>query len=364
MTNPINVKFLRDLRYGGPSDQLATIADDLAAFVSAATTSIEVAIYDFRLADPGIIETVVGAFTAAADRGVAVRIAYDAGKPADGTGADFAALGADPAPVGTGDFLNQHLGSTAVSLKPIRAGGQLMHSKYILRDAAGTASTAVWTGSTNFTEDAWTRQENNVITVADRAMAESYLVDFEQMWQTGGIHNAGLHGGGSTTIDGVNVGWDFCPGDGRAVNDALAARVAAARERLIVATMVLSSHEVLASLAAAVAAGVALSGIYDGAQMDPIVRQWRNSPRLGQVLADWERVVTHLVRKESTPYTPTSVHDFMHLKVLISDGILTTGSYNFSGNAERNAENQLHVDDPLTLEAYTAYLDAVIAEYR
>lgn len=53
----------------------------------------------------------------------------------------------------------------------------------------------------------------------------------------------------------------------------------------------------------------------------------------------------------------------MHLKVLITDDTLTTGSYNFSGNAERNAENQIHLDDPDTVAAYADYLGAVVSTY-
>jgi phosphatidylserine/phosphatidylglycerophosphate/cardiolipin synthase-like enzyme len=49
--------------------------------------------------------------------------------------------------------------------------------------------------------------------------------------------------------------------------------------------------------------------------------------------------------------------------VLIADGTVVTGSYNFSANAERNAENQLHLDDPATVSAYTDYLAAVTAAY-
>ena len=58
-----------------------------------------------------------------------------------------------------------------------------MHSKYVVRDggleadAAGRA--AVWTGSTNFTDDAWTRQENNIITVSSAEVAAGYRRDFD-----------------------------------------------------------------------------------------------------------------------------------------------------------------------------------------
>jgi phosphatidylserine/phosphatidylglycerophosphate/cardiolipin synthase-like enzyme len=362
MNDALHVTFLRDRRHGGPAGQAAAVADELAAFVAAATSSVDIAIYDFRLSDPALVATVIGSLTAAADRGVTVRIGYDAGKPAVATARTFAALQADPAPPGTGDFLTSQLDGTKVTLQPIKAGGQLMHSKYVVRDPA-SARAAVWTGSANFTDDAWSRQENNIITIANHTMAASYRKDFEEMWASGTITGAGRDDIGRTRIGGHSVGWDFCPGDGPAVNLALAARVSAARNRLVVAAMVLTSHEVLGALAGAVDRGVPLTGIYDSGQMDPIVKQWRLNPKDTAVVADWEKVSARLTHKRSLPYSPTGTHNFMHLKVLLSDDVLTTGSYNFSANAEHNAENQLHVSDPATVSAYADYLDTVIAAY-
>ena len=54
----------------------------------------------------------------------------------------------------------------------------------------------------------------------------------------------------------------------------------------------------------------------------------------------------------------------MHLKVLLADDPVTTGSYNFSANAERNAENQVHLNDPATVAAYDTYLHTVIDDYQ
>jgi phosphatidylserine/phosphatidylglycerophosphate/cardiolipin synthase-like enzyme len=108
---------------------------------------------------------------------------------------------------------------------------------------------------------------------------------------------------------------------------------------------------------------VPLTGIFDGGQMDPIVRQWKKIPADTQVVANWERVSALLSDKQSAPYTPDGPHDFMHLKVLVADDTVVTGSYNFSANAEHNAENQIHLDDPVTVAAYVAYLDTVIATY-
>jgi phosphatidylserine/phosphatidylglycerophosphate/cardiolipin synthase-like enzyme len=363
MADSPTVIFLRDVQHGGAPDQAARLAGSLADFAAAATASLDVAIYDFRLADPGLSTTVVDALAGAAARGVTVRIGYDAGKPQPATAADFAALQADPAPPGTAEWVAEHFAGTGVTVEAIHGGRQLMHSKYVVRDAGGTGAPAVWTGSANFTDDAWNRQENNVVLLPGAAVAAGYRADFDQMWSTAAIRNTG-HDPGSMPLGAGTVGWDFSPADGKAINAALAERIGQARTRIVIGTMVLTSHEVLAALVEALGRGVPVTGVYDGGQMDAIVAQdWVPNPHAAGVLADWRTVSAHLARKDSTPYTPTSVHDFMHLKVLLTDDVLTTGSYNFSTNAEKNAENQIHLDDPHTVAAYADYLGAVVAAY-
>jgi phosphatidylserine/phosphatidylglycerophosphate/cardiolipin synthase-like enzyme len=361
--DPITVTFLRDVDHGGSADQLATTADALARFVSAATQSVDIAIYDFRLSDPSARDTVVGAVRAAAARGVRVRIGYDAGKPARADFATFSAWEADPAPPGTAEWVTEHFSDTTVQALAVVGGHQLMHSKYIVRDA-GTDAACVWTGSTNFTDAAWTRQENNIITITDQRMSTAYRADFDELWAGGRIGGTARGSEGSDTVGGGTLGWDFCPGDGWAVNAAVAQRITDANQRLIVASMVLTSPEVLAAVGDALDRGVAVTGIYDGGQMDPIVTRWTTNPRDAELVATWEKVSQHLVAKHSAPYTKTGPHDFMHLKVMISDGVLTTGSYNFSTNAEHNAENQIHLTDPATVNDYIDYLTTIINTYR
>jgi phosphatidylserine/phosphatidylglycerophosphate/cardiolipin synthase-like enzyme len=366
----ISTLFLRDTHHGGAFGQLTEVAGALADLVGAASSAVDVAIYDLRLSDPQAASIVVDALIQAAQRGVVVRVAYDAGKPPAQTTTAFAAVGGDPAPVGTHDWVTQHFGGTPVQTRAIKAAPQLMHSKYVVRDAprngqaAGhDATSAVWTGSTNFTDDAWTRQENNIIILPGADLAAGYQADFDQLWTTGSIKKTGAGDVGDTTVDGATVGWDFSPGDGPALDAGLVERIRGARERLIVAAMVLTSHDVLAALADAIDRGVAVSGIYDGGQMDPIVRQWQDNPHDAEALDAWTAVSAELARKDSTPYSPTGPHDFMHLKVLVSDGTVSTGSYNFSANAERNAENQVHLDDPTTVAAYVDFLATVIQAY-
>lgn len=97
----------------------AAIARELAAFVAGARRSLDIAAYDFRLSDP-LKEIVAGALRDRAQAGVAIRIAYDADKP----DAPRVATGMDPAPAGTGAFVQ------SFGYPWRRIGGmKLMHNK-------------------------------------------------------------------------------------------------------------------------------------------------------------------------------------------------------------------------------------------
>jgi phosphatidylserine/phosphatidylglycerophosphate/cardiolipin synthase-like enzyme len=359
MSSPIDVLLLRDITHGGDPDQAAAVAGRFADFVGQSKYSLDLAVYDFRLS-PALAGPIVDALTAAAGRGVRVRLAYDAGKPAEATQATFTALAADPAPGGTAQWVKDHFTGTPVLIKAITApSGQLMHSKYIVRDA-GHRHAAVWTGSANWTDDAWNRQENNLLTILSSPLASGYRADFDQLWAAGRITGTGAGDAGSTTVAGVRLGWDFAPADGTGIDSYLVQQVQAARRRIVLASMVITSHPLLAALADAVHRGVEVSGAYDGGQMGPIARQWHDP----DVLGHWKLLQDRLVGKPSRPYTPTSVHDFMHSKILVADGHLATGSYNFSANAQKNAENQLQFVNHRLADQFAAYAEAIAATYR
>jgi hypothetical protein len=117
-----------------------------------------------------------------------------------------------------------------------------MHSKYIVRDPQGEGA-AVWTGSTNFTDAASTRQENDIITIADTQRAQAHRADSDQLWARHTIGGTGRGGGGDHQVGGGTLGWDFFPGDGQAINSSLADRISTARRRVIVGSVVLASPE-------------------------------------------------------------------------------------------------------------------------
>ena len=51
---------------------------------------------------------------------------------------------------------------------------------------------AVWTGSTNWTDDSWTRCENVIVLVGSEAVAAAYTKDFEQLWTSRAVERSGF----------------------------------------------------------------------------------------------------------------------------------------------------------------------------
>jgi phosphatidylserine/phosphatidylglycerophosphate/cardiolipin synthase-like enzyme len=366
----LEVTFLRDTAHFPSASQPADTAKMLAQFVQAAKSSLDIAIYDFKLSD-GLGGTVADAFKSAAGKGVKVRIGYDANKPPAQTITAFEASGADPAPVGTEQWLKEHFdGVDGIELKPIISpGSKLMHSKYIVRDRDSDEA-AVWMGSANFTDGAWTRQENNIVRLNSTALATAYGQDFDEMWTNGTITKAGVGDDGSTAVDGTDVAWQFSPGEGAKIDAHLASVIKSATAKLRISSMVITSHAVLSALDEATTSnGVTLDGVYDGGEMQGIEKEWAKSAGEGhatskEALTLWEKVSAHLSAKPSAPYSETGPHDFMHNKTVVKDeALVVTGSYNFSKNAEGNAENQLTLTDQAIAQSYAAYIKTLIDKY-
>jgi phosphatidylserine/phosphatidylglycerophosphate/cardiolipin synthase-like enzyme len=354
-------------------DQALQAAGAFAGFIGGATASLDIAIYDFRLLAGALTDQFVGAVRAAAERGVSVRLAYDKTQETadDVTLKAFGDAGGDPAPVGTHIFLAAAGFPAGVQVRAIQEeaidpGHQIMHQKYMVRDA-GTSAAAVLMGSANFTTDAWGIQDNNVLVITGAAdLAAAYEQDFTELWDTQRLAGTGAGDAGSVTVSGINIGYSFAPGEGRATEADIAAVVAAATTRIRVASMVLSSPKILQALANQINAGRDVAGIYDGPEMHDVVKAWQKgapgSPS-AQHLALWQAVAPHLTAKKSVPFTATGPHNFMHNKVVVADDIVSTGSFNLSTNATRNAENVLRITSSDLASQYTAYVDRLVQTY-
>ena len=339
----------------------AQIAGLLAEFLNAAKTSLHVAIYDFRLSEV-TAGAVVGALRSRAAAGVDVRIVYDAGKPH----AAFPGSGADPAPPGTADFVRRI--DAKVQSKAITGGDpqmpKLMHHKYVIRDGH-TPAGAVWTGSTNFTDDSWSLMENNIVRIDSPELCAYYETDFGELWEKGDIATTGARDVGTVTVGGAAVKVAFSPGEGRSIDLDVAHLIRSARRRLKVCSMLITSGGILGALADVLQKAhlAEFGGVYDETQMESVVEQWKTGPSAWKIPV-FRDIASKLSGKRSTPYSPTSKHDFMHNKVVVADDAVVTGSYNLSHSATENAENLLVIHDRDLADRYVAYIDGLVQRYK
>ena len=307
-----------------PADQpnLAAMTTAFCNFVENAHSTLYIAAYHFKFFDAVAVQ-IRDALAACVARGVEVKIAYfdepkrgTVSKSAYGGDAGGASIFADAGV--HADYTNKGIHLKAIQSidisnlpegvvgAPIEGDGALMHSKYIVRDNA-----AVWMGSANFTEDGWGLQDNNVLVFeAAPELAAYYTTDFEDLWHYGRIAGTGKDDTGTLVIDGDTLSVDFSPGDGKAIDRAIASLIDQAEATLHVASMVISSTAVLQALANAVDRGVTLTGTFDGPQMKGVVSQWQR------------------------------------------------------GNATRNAENVINLTDAGLAAHYVEYIEKLVAMYK
>jgi len=327
----------------------------LTAFIRAARQTLDLAVYDMRFGDP-LKAALSSALRDRAEAGVQIRFCYDGDKPVQPN----VAAGQDPAPAGTGAFV-QSLGYPWRRI----SGMKLMHSKFIVRDRQ-----SVWTGSTNMTDDAFMLMENNILEIDSPALAGYYARDFEQLWEKENFDNTGEIQTAPVPITFSDQSGTarvmFSPGCGSVIDAEVAQRVRAARRRVRICSLLINSGTLISELGNLLRRNdVKVDGIYDRTQMADVYRQWQEVPSNRWKIGALQEIVAgaHLVGKNSTPYTPTSKHDFMHNKVLVVDDTVITGSYNFSRSAEFNAENILFIESPPLAESYSSYIDHLIQKY-
>jgi phosphatidylserine/phosphatidylglycerophosphate/cardiolipin synthase-like enzyme len=328
--------------------QPVEIAQALHDFLAAARTSLDLALYDFKL-EPGTEELVVDTIEEAGRRGVAVRIAYNA---------DYRApIPVPPPPESTPEDIER----LTVPTKPIAGIPDLMHHKYVVRDRA-----SVWTGSANWTDDSWSREENVIVVVDSPELGHAFTLDFEQLWTTGNVAESGRVEPRPVEVDGIEVRPWFCPGFGDALSHRIAKHIGRAKRRVRICSPVITAAPILATLAQVIADGkVDIAGAVDQPQIEEVRDQWGPTgvsswklPLLRQVIDSG-----HFVGKRSTPWGPGTLHDYMHAKVTVADDVVFVGSFNLSHSGEQNAENMLEIHDPALAERLAGFVDGVRARY-
>ena len=159
---PVNTAIAR-----GENAQTVSIVDKVLSRINVAQYSIDVALYSLS----GTVGTnIAAALVSAKNRGVKVRVIGEA----DNSGTTpWAAFGSNGIPIifDTFDATN--------------AGAGLMHNKFFiidLRDSTSDTTSWVVTGSWNATDPGNNNDAQNVIEIQDKALANAYTIEFNEMW--------------------------------------------------------------------------------------------------------------------------------------------------------------------------------------
>jgi phosphatidylserine/phosphatidylglycerophosphate/cardiolipin synthase-like enzyme len=236
-----------------------------------------------------------------------------------------------------------------------------MHHKYVVRDG-----NCVWSGSTNWTDDSWSREENVIAVVESRDVASAFGADFDQLWRTRSVNGGGAPAPRPIEVGGGKVQAWFCPSYGRLLSHRIARAIGDARRRVRIASPVITSGPILGTLAEVAAdGGVDVAGVIDGTQIEEVYGQWRAKEGTRWKLSSLAQVLREadFAGKRSTPYAPGRVHDYMHAKVTVADDVSFVGSFNLSHSGEMNAENVLEIADPALSERLATFVDEVRSRY-
>ena len=278
---------------GGPDEAFVTA-------LSSAQKSIDMAIYNISL------ENVVRALIAADQRGVAVRLVMES-----------EAMDSRQA---------QRLLSAGIQIEGDQRES-LMHNKFTVIDGS-----EVWTGSMNYTSTASYDDFNNLLRLRSQRIAQNYTVEFEEMFVEGlfGQDTRLATPYPQIAIDGVTIETYFSPDDGAAAQ--IIAEIRQAQHSIDFMAYAFTADRIAEAIIERAAAGVRVRGVFDEDQVES-----NTGGEYGRFKAGG-----YDIRLDG-------IAGLMHHKViLIDEQVVITGSYNFSGNAERtNDENIVIIHSPV-----------------
>jgi phosphatidylserine/phosphatidylglycerophosphate/cardiolipin synthase-like enzyme len=337
---------VRTLTDGGQTE--LDVARDIASFLGEARSTLELAHYDFNLGE-ATAAIVAGELRRAGARGVAVRIIYNVDHR-------------NPIPVPPPPEPDaQLIGSLGAESRAIAGVPDLMHHKYVVRD-----SETVWTGSMNWTDDSFSRQENVVALAHSNELAARFRSNFEELWATGIVEQSGFVDTSPVDLSNQKIRPWFTPGNGPALSARIAKAMYRARRRIRVASPVVTAAPVLGALAQLQSERrVDLAGVVDQPQIGGVIYQWGvNGNRSWKLPLLLRALASNFTAKSSNPWRPEGgVHDFMHAKLTVADDVVFLGSFNLSRSGELNAENVLEIVDAGLADRLARFVDDVRGRY-
>src|ERR1700730_4237115 len=146
-----------------------------------------------------------------------------------------------------------------------------MPHKYVVRERD-----AVWSGSTNGTDDRWTREENVIVIVESTGVAIRFQEDFAQLWTKRKVAASGKVATNPSSVGDAPVRTWFPPKRGEKLAHRIADAIGSAERRVRVASPVISSAPILGTLAEVAADGkVDLAGVVAATQLAQVLAQAR-----------------------------------------------------------------------------------------
>jgi phosphatidylserine/phosphatidylglycerophosphate/cardiolipin synthase-like enzyme len=282
----------------------------LVDLIDAAQQQVDVAAYQLNL------PTVTDALLRAHRRGVRVRLVTD------------------------GEYEDEEMvarlrrAGVPITVRP--KDGGIMHNKFIVVDG-----TWVWTGSWNLTENCTYRNNNNAVLIASRHLAEDYATEFEELFNGRFGPTSPKNTPYPTVVIEmpekslrVPVEVYFAPED--KVASHLIPVLSGARRSVRFMAFSFTSQDIADALIDLARRGVSVEGVVEGRSTEAAYGQYTSLKEAG--IPVW---------KDGNPY-------LLHHKVFIVDEeIVVLGSYNFTGNAEKdNDENLLIIHSPEVARAF------------
>jgi phosphatidylserine/phosphatidylglycerophosphate/cardiolipin synthase-like enzyme len=205
-----------------------------------------------------------------------------------------------------------------------------------------------------------------MLTVGSVELAAAYSLAFDQLWSGAAVAEMGRVEPRPVDVGGTLVRPWFCPGYGAALSHRVAKAIGRAKRRVRICSPVISAGPVLGTLAQVAAEGrVNVAGCVDATQTAEVGRQWSTMKvsawKIPLLRTIFDR--TPFSGKNSTPWAPGSLHDFMHAKVTVADDVVFCGSFNLSRSGERNAEDMLEIHDAKLAEQLAVFVDGVRGRY-
>ena len=238
------------------------------------------------------------------------------------------------------------------------------HNKFAVLDEK-----IVWTGSYNITINGRERNNNNAIWVANEALAQVYLTEFNQVWGNGSERSSTFGNKKEAAIsfpktqigeiDNLEIEALFSPtGHSKALRKAIKDVIESADESIYFASFMFTDSEIAEAIVEKAKKGVQVYGIFNVLGAGNRYSAYKNALSKGQ------ENITVYVHNKKEPHAKTLHHKFLIVDPdTDSDPTVVTGSSNWTDAAwKKNDENTLIIYNGAVARAFLKEFKQIFPE--